>query len=126
MYREGRLHVYQNERLIALKNQTTPLESMHQAINLGADKQALKWTIAQFTWELITNQIPNKIVDLNDFRTKDNSLVKAKTSTDVIQYKNYSHFPLIIDLVPTILRHLSIPQNQWPPYLKGNELYFNK
>ena len=125
-YRRGRLHVFQNERLIGIQHQNIPSDPMQKAINITTNNSNLKWTIAQFKWTKTTASSTSKIYDLTNFKTIQKSHVNTKVSREVIVYKSYRHFPLIIDIVPTLFSHLSIPNNQWPIYLKGKELPFNQ
>ena len=125
-YKQGILKVFQNDRLIGLKKQALKAGTAANILEILATENSFNWSISQLSLTYDIPAIYNSTYQLEHFLTKDKKPLKYLKKEALIQYNSYRHFPLIIDIVPTILTHLSIPQKQWPSYLNGNALPINK
>ena len=147
---QGKLvHVYQNGRIVGLQQSKQALIPItEQALVLNYHKtqkvKSLKWQL--YNCSIVPkNYTPTKrqqwlgtvennsiapLFDWNDKLLKKKAICKAPkiNQTQTLQFKDYSHYPQMVDIAPTLLQHLGIPISieQKEKHFDGSPIRLNK
>lgn len=141
--------VYQNGRIVGLqqnKQAIAPITEQALVLNYHKNKKttSLKWqlyncsivpqnytpTQRQQWLGLTENNASAPLFNWNDKLLKKKAICKAPkiNQTQILHFKDYSHYPQMVDIAPTLLEHLGIPisTEQKNKYFDGCPMQLNE